>query len=250
MVDLLFARLVARVVETVCVPIEVVRGHRLDPRERLGLRRGGRSSRRERSWLKVERELLLPVVRLQVGLDPVRQPSVRRLGRVRRVWSGVRRGGGEEVNERPSRASIVPEKSLLTYETLVCSLLLESEFLLPSLVVLDRPLPYLVALEVLARVLGVGLLPQTLGEPLLLLEVGELLGRRLVPLVLRDQILAVRSRRRILFIGPEERGFRSDTESRHRAWKNQTRICAYHLYSEVLELLLPLLERQGSGCGL
>lgn len=97
----------------------------------------------------------------------------------------------------------IPSKATqgLTDEADVLARLLLGEFSLPLLVVLNAPLPVLIALEVDAGLLGVRLLAEHLGEPFLFLERRKLLCRGLEFLVLRDEVLAVRSRRRALKIG-------------------------------------------------
>ena len=93
----------------------------------------------------------------------------------------------------------------LTNETLVHTLLLQSQLLLPSLVILNRPLPDLVPLEILSRLLSICLLPQGLCETLVLLEMSEFPRGGLVLLMFRNEILSVGGGGSVLMKGKERK---------------------------------------------
>lgn len=99
--------------------------------------------------------------------------------------------GGQQLGSKPAEREDVGKGKARTDKALVDKLLPRLEFLVPVVALLNRVGPVLVALHVLAIVLCVGLLAQRLGQPFLLFEVGELLGRRLLPLVLGNQVLSV-----------------------------------------------------------
>lgn len=74
---------------------------------------------------------------------------------------------------------------------MVGALLALSLLLLPALVLLNRPLPRLAALEVFSRRIRVRLQTESLGELALLLEALQLLGCDLGFLVVLNQVAAV-----------------------------------------------------------
>ena len=141
----------------------------------------------------------------------------------------------------------------LTNETLVHTLLLQSQLLLPSLVILNRPLPDLVPLEILSRLLSICLLPQGLCETLVLLEMSEFPRGGLVLLMFRNEILSVGGGGSVLMKGKERKegkgGRRRERSAMNARAKNtlfarkKRESWTDHLEPELLELLLPLLER-------